>query len=102
MTVTKLLLNDKNCVRGIDITGKKHIFYVQNEKYQALRRRNRGKNNKNFCKNCNQSNEYFEILEKRTEQISNIVAQFANVTNTNQSLSLTKNDSIAFPDFSQM
>ncbi|CAG8564972.1 10301_t:CDS:1 [Ambispora leptoticha] len=102
MTVTKLPLNDKNCARGIDITGKKHIFYVQNEKYQSLRRRNRGNNNKNSCKDCNQSNECFEILEKRIEQISNKVAQLANVTNTNQSLSLTKNDSIVSPDFSQM
>ncbi|CAG8585431.1 1271_t:CDS:2 [Ambispora gerdemannii] len=99
MAPTKSSLHDKT---EIDTTGKKHIFYVQNEKYQSLRRRNRGNNNKNPCKNCNQSNQYLETLEKRIEQISNKVNQLANATNKNQSSSLTKSESIASPDFSQM
>ncbi|CAG8657472.1 7312_t:CDS:2 [Ambispora gerdemannii] len=99
MALRKSSLHNKN---EIDATGKKHIFYVQNEKYQSLRRRNRG--TKNIHKNCNQSNQYIETLEKRIEQILNEVNQLENTTATgkNQSSNLTRNDYIVSPDFSQM
>ncbi|CAG8485297.1 2976_t:CDS:2 [Ambispora leptoticha] len=108
MTLAKLSIHEKDCIRKIDTTGKKHIFYVQNEKYQSLRRRNRrndnNNKNKNPCKNCNQSNEYLALLEKRIEQIANKVDQLANINNSDVSpdFNINKSSIKNNPDFSQM
>ncbi|CAG8514525.1 477_t:CDS:1 [Funneliformis mosseae] len=61
----------------IDVTGKTHFMVVRRLQTSAKKQKKKF----NECKNCEQSDEYVDILEKRVNSLENLANNLKKVTN---------------------